>query len=173
MICPFPVPVNQLFRSPFTPSLAFQLQSHQPNYSRLDKRGRWSFCSTCHSPSDGKCNCRSIAIGRNTMTEQQPRAALKGNFPSQLHHVLGEIAADGLEHIASWQPHGRSFKVHDQKAFVKNILGWYDRMTYDHTFAGLLTILTRVDIVAHASYALYSTTKAGSVNLSSLPSSVN
>jgi hypothetical protein len=42
MICPFPVPVNQLFRSPFTPSLAFQLQSHQPNYSRLDKRGRWS-----------------------------------------------------------------------------------------------------------------------------------
>jgi hypothetical protein len=65
-----------------------------------------------------------------TMTEPPSlppplRPGWKGNFPGQLHHVLSEMAADGLDHIASWQPHGRSFKVHDQNAFVQNILAWY------------------------------------------------
>jgi hypothetical protein len=43
-------------------------------------------------------------------------------FPSRLHYVLGEMEKDGLQHIASWQAHGRCFIVHDQKAFAKRIL---------------------------------------------------
>jgi hypothetical protein len=72
------------------------------------------------------------------MTEQPSfRASLKGNFPAQLHYVLSEMAADGLECMASWQPHGRSFTVHDRKAFVETILGRYDL----HGCAGPLTTL--------------------------------
>jgi hypothetical protein len=44
------------------------------------------------------------------------------NFPEILHYVLSDMEKDGLQHVASWQPHGRSFVVHDQKLFVEKIL---------------------------------------------------
>jgi hypothetical protein len=65
------------------------------------------------------------------MTQPSLRVCLKGNFPVQLHFVLSEMAMDGLEHIASWQPHGRSFKVHDRKAFVNSVLGRYDYLSLE------------------------------------------
>lgn len=34
------------------------------------------------------------------------------NFPVKLHYMLSELEDDGLEHIASWQPHGRCILVH-------------------------------------------------------------
>jgi hypothetical protein len=36
-------------------------------------------------------------------------------FPEKLHYVLSEIEKDGLQHIASLQPHGRCLVVHDQE----------------------------------------------------------
>jgi len=44
-------------------------------------------------------------------------------FPVRLHYMLSEIGKDGLDHIVSWQPHGRCFVVHDQKAFCSQVLG--------------------------------------------------
>jgi hypothetical protein len=44
------------------------------------------------------------------------------NFPEILHYVLSDMEKDGLQHVASWQPHGRCFVVHDQKIFVEKIL---------------------------------------------------
>jgi hypothetical protein len=44
------------------------------------------------------------------------------NFPVRLHYVLSEMEKDGLQHIVSWQPHGRCFIVHDQKLFAKSVL---------------------------------------------------
>jgi hypothetical protein len=44
------------------------------------------------------------------------------SFPSKLHYMLSEVDSDGLEHIVSWQPHGRCFLVRDQSAFVDQIL---------------------------------------------------
>jgi hypothetical protein len=43
-------------------------------------------------------------------------------FPEKLHYVLSEMEKDGLQHIASWQPHGRCFIVHDQELFIAKIL---------------------------------------------------
>jgi hypothetical protein len=43
-------------------------------------------------------------------------------FPEKLHYVLSEMEKDGLQHIASWQPHGRCFVVHDQELFTEKIL---------------------------------------------------
>jgi hypothetical protein len=34
-------------------------------------------------------------------------------FPVKLHYMLSEMEKEGLEHIISWQPHGRCFIVHD------------------------------------------------------------
>jgi len=39
-------------------------------------------------------------------------------FPLKLHSMLDRVSLDGLEHIVSWQPHGRCFVVHDAKQFV-------------------------------------------------------
>ena len=43
-------------------------------------------------------------------------------FPVTLHFMLNELKTDGLDHIISWQPHGRSFVVHKQTQFVETVL---------------------------------------------------
>ena len=47
------------------------------------------------------------------------------NFPVKLHYMLGEIERDGLNHIVSWQPHGRCFIVHRRKEFEEKLLPLY------------------------------------------------
>jgi hypothetical protein len=60
------------------------------------------------------------------VTEQDmktpPSSKNESNFPEKLHYVLSEMEKDGLQHIASWQPHGRCFIVHDRKLFAEQIL---------------------------------------------------
>ena len=43
-------------------------------------------------------------------------------FPVRLHDMLLHLEQAGVSHIASWQPHGRSFKVHQPTQFVECIL---------------------------------------------------
>ena len=43
-------------------------------------------------------------------------------FPVTLHFMLNELKSDGLDHIISWQPHGRCFVVHKQALFVETVL---------------------------------------------------
>ena len=44
------------------------------------------------------------------------------NFPVKLHYMLSDMEADGLDHIVSWQPHGRCFIVHKPNNFAEKIL---------------------------------------------------
>lgn len=44
------------------------------------------------------------------------------SFPVKLHYILSELENDGLDHIISWQPHGRCFIVRNQVDFVNQIL---------------------------------------------------
>jgi hypothetical protein len=44
------------------------------------------------------------------------------HFPEKLHYVLTDMEKDGLQHVASWQSHGRCFLVHDQKLFAEKVL---------------------------------------------------
>lgn len=46
-------------------------------------------------------------------------------FPVKLHACLTELERQGLSHIASFQPHGRSFLVHKQHEFVTQVLPKY------------------------------------------------
>lgn len=43
-------------------------------------------------------------------------------FPVKLHRMLTAVEQDGLEHIVSWNPDGRSFQVHSHDQFVAEVL---------------------------------------------------
>jgi hypothetical protein len=68
---------------------------------------------------------------RNTTvtTTSAPRKAQNNGvvnpFPVKLHQMLEGNAANGMDHIASWQPHGRCFVVHKQREFVDLIMPEY------------------------------------------------
>jgi hypothetical protein len=48
--------------------------------------------------------------------------SVEESFPYKLHYMLTELETDGMDDIVSWQPHGRCFLVHNQKAFVEQVL---------------------------------------------------
>jgi len=51
--------------------------------------------------------------------EEHPvRGGVTTPFPLKLHEMLTATAAEGLEDVVSWQPHGRCFVVHKPKDFV-------------------------------------------------------
>jgi hypothetical protein len=52
----------------------------------------------------------------------KPANASDRHFPVKMHYMLAELEQDGLDHIVSWQPHGRAFVVHNQAEFVRTIL---------------------------------------------------
>jgi HSF-type DNA-binding len=65
--------------------------------------------------------------------EQRSRRSLSDmqdgrNFPTKLHQCLTELERSGLGHIASFQPHGRSFLVHKQEEFVRRVLPRYAQL---------------------------------------------
>lgn len=66
---------------------------------------------------------QKIRSGDQLITGSAPHGNVsEQNFPVKLHYMLCEIEADGLENIASWQPHGRCFLVHKLNEFVEQIL---------------------------------------------------
>lgn len=56
---------------------------------------------------------------------QTTRGGVAVPFPPKLHEMLEQVQEEGLEHIVSWQPHGRCFLVHDPKGFVDIVLPKY------------------------------------------------
>lgn len=44
------------------------------------------------------------------------------SFPEKLQLLLDTMAQESLEHIVSWQPHGRCFVIHDKNEFVNSIM---------------------------------------------------
>jgi HSF-type DNA-binding len=75
------------------------------------------------------CSITSDEVGHDDTCAILPSSSLRSNaaenFPVKLHYMLGELKRDGLEHIVSWQPHGRCFIVHNQKEFEQKILPLY------------------------------------------------
>jgi hypothetical protein len=61
-------------------------------------------------------------------------------FPMKVHKVLAELAKDGREHIMSWQPHGRSFKIHKHQEFIDLVLPQYFGMTKKSSFLRQLNL---------------------------------
>ena len=52
-------------------------------------------------------------------------------FPRMLYDMLEAVTKDKQEHIVSWMPHGRAFKVHNPQAFEEQIMPMYFTEKYD------------------------------------------
>jgi len=63
-----------------------------------------------------------------------------GIFPYRLQQILAECEDSGNEHIMSWLPCGRLFKVHDQKEFVRVIMPKYFRHSRYKSFLRQLSM---------------------------------
>jgi len=48
-------------------------------------------------------------------------------FPEKLHEMLNSMEEENLEHIVSWQPHGRCFQVHKKTEFIEMVMPRYVR----------------------------------------------
>jgi HSF-type DNA-binding len=44
------------------------------------------------------------------------------NFTARLHRLLSNADKEGISHIISWQPHGRSFLVHNKQQFEQQVM---------------------------------------------------
>eukprot|EP00934_Nitzschia_sp_Nitz4_P009278 Nitzschia sp. Nitz4//scaffold41_size133979//132542//133555//NITZ4_003375-RA/size133979-processed-gene-0.269-mRNA-1//-1//CDS//3329551554//9268//frame0 len=66
---------------------------------------------------------------RTDYQEEHPaRGGVTTPFPLKLHEMLDAVAAQGMEDIVSWQPHGRCFLVHKPKEFVA-LLPYYFKLS--------------------------------------------
>jgi len=61
--------------------------------------------------------------------KRDPRGGVPVPFPLKLHELLDTIEADGHADVLSWQPHGRSFRVHKTKEFVEMVMPQYFRQS--------------------------------------------
>jgi len=43
-------------------------------------------------------------------------------FPWRIHVMLDAVERENLQHVVSWQPHGRAFIVRDPATFAKSVL---------------------------------------------------
>ena len=51
-----------------------------------------------------------------------PRGGVVSPFPVKLYTMLEETKKEGLDHLVSWQVHGRSFTIRDANRFVTDVL---------------------------------------------------
>lgn len=54
--------------------------------------------------------------------------------------MLSDMKADGMEHVVSWQPHGRCFRIHNQHMFVEKVLPMYFQINKYPSFQRQLNI---------------------------------
>ena len=77
-----------------------------------------------HISSNGETGV-DLNSRKNSGNRMDSLSQPNSNFPSKLHIMLHEIHRDNMEHIVSWQSHGRCFIVHDIKEFENKILPRY------------------------------------------------
>jgi HSF-type DNA-binding len=61
----------------------------------------------------------SNAHAADYQVEHPARGGVTTPFPLKLHYMLLSTAQEGMEHVVSWQPHGRCFLVHKPKEFIE------------------------------------------------------
>lgn len=77
--------------------------------------------------------------GHNGMSATYAHSSER-TFPVTLHFMLNELKSDGLDHIISWQPHGRCFVVHKQTLFVETVLPMWFRQSKFASFQRQLNL---------------------------------
>jgi hypothetical protein len=55
-------------------------------------------------------------------------------FPYRLHHMLSDVQKRAKDHIVSWMPNGRTFKIHKPREFVGDVASCYFNLTQYKSF---------------------------------------
>jgi hypothetical protein len=65
---------------------------------------------------------RRHSTSASSSVRKGPRGGVTVTFPENLHNMLSACAAEGLDDVVAWQPHGRCFLVRKKKEFVEKIM---------------------------------------------------
>eukprot|EP00566_Odontella_aurita_P021471 CAMPEP_0113586430 /NCGR_PEP_ID=MMETSP0015_2-20120614/34294_1 /TAXON_ID=2838 /ORGANISM="Odontella" /LENGTH=218 /DNA_ID=CAMNT_0000491869 /DNA_START=107 /DNA_END=763 /DNA_ORIENTATION=- /assembly_acc=CAM_ASM_000160 len=113
---------------------------------------------TLRSQRASDCSMSSALWTLASVAQQEPKLVEKENstglsqrchsggipekdvFPQKLHRVLDLIRDDGHVSVISWLPHGRAIKIHQPKAFAKDIVRPYFSVTKAPSFTRQLYI---------------------------------
>jgi hypothetical protein len=95
--------------------------------------------SSCEG-EHGKTATYKQATTRHRIVGSSSRGGVTTPFPLKLHEMLEGIAKDGLSSIVAWQPHGRSFVVHDPQKFVHEVMPCYFKQTKLSSFQRQLNL---------------------------------
>lgn len=77
-----------------------------------------------------QCSTDSTLSQRSISSSARPRA----RFPMKLRTVLNDALLENNEHIISWLPHGKAFKVHKPDLFASQIMRRYFRQSHFRSF---------------------------------------
>ena len=70
----------------------------------------------------------------NEHGNRDKKAQLPKRFPFRLNNMLNDAEAHGNDHIVSWMPDGKMFKVHKHKEFANIVMPLYCRHTRYKSF---------------------------------------
>ena len=111
------------------------------NKTTVEKHNRTKLSSFVLDSIERKMNTQfqykdHSAITREQFFEQHlspkklhPRGGVVHTFPEVLHIMLSYVEENDMDHIVSFQPHGRCFLVHKPKLFVEQVLPRFFRQT--------------------------------------------
>jgi hypothetical protein len=68
----------------------------------------------------------------NFPTADLPVLKAPTNFPTKLHHILSD---PDYQHVISWMPHGRAWKIHNKDLLVSDVVPKYFVQTKYQSFA--------------------------------------
>ena len=68
----------------------------------------------------------------NFPTADLPVLKAPTNFPTRLHHILSD---PDYQHVISWMPHGRAWKIHNKDLLVSDVVPKYFVQTKYQSFA--------------------------------------
>lgn len=79
------------------------------------------------------------------VTGKDDKTNKKRDFPSKLHEMLHDSKVQGHEHIISWGPDGKSFKVHEPEDFVTEVMPKYFNQTKYRSFQRMVGAVKRLN----------------------------
>lgn len=101
-----------------------------------------SYSDHYHDPPVDDADLGSIVAHSKSRLEQRPSTAVSSiiepqqthrpsrggvtvAFPEKLHEMLQTVFDAGLDHVVSWQPHGRCFLIRQKEMFVEHVMSRY------------------------------------------------
>ncbi|CAJ1932826.1 unnamed protein product [Cylindrotheca closterium] len=88
----------------------------------------FDYCLAMQQPNDPS------KFSYNTVLDSAKTPSSKRGFPFKLLQLLEDASLEGNEHIVSWLPHGKAFKVHKTTEFENKLIGRYFRQTKYRSF---------------------------------------